>query len=412
MNLRLAYLATHYPTVSHTFIQGETTALPDYGVQVVPIALNPPVPADLLTDLDRREAERTFYVKGMARGEIVAAVLATTARHPAAVAAGAFRAIAMGGWNLALGGKCFAQFIEALLVWRHCRSNGVSAIHAHFGQAPATVAWLAARFGTATSREAWTWSVTIHGWHEFATEDTSRLPEKLVAADLVISVSEFTRSQLMRISESPRLWSKIHVVRCGIDLGAFPLRPRRPPQSPRVILVTARLSPEKGHVVLFEAVARLRLELPDIQVRLIGTGPFGAELEKAAGRLGVADLTQFAGALAPQQVAQALSEADVFCLPSFAEGLPVSLMEAMAVGVPVVTTYISGVPELVTGETGWVVPAGSVDRLHEALRAALTDPRREAIVLAAREAVVARHDRSRNLAELADLFERYHGNRR
>ena len=121
------------------------------------------------------------------------------------------------------------------------------------------------------------------------------------------------------------------------------------------------------------------------------------------------DLVEFVGALAPSAVAAALRDADVFCLPSFAEGLPVSIMEAMAVGVPVVTTYISGIPELVVNDrTGWVVPAGDADALAAAVASALTSPDRDLIVRQAREAVAAAHDIRRNVVELEAALRRAH----
>jgi colanic acid/amylovoran biosynthesis glycosyltransferase len=405
---RIAYLATAYPFVSHTFIQGEVIGLPDYGIGVLPIALNPPADGDLLSELDAAEVARTFYVKGVAPLAVAMTVASTAVRHPIAFAAGSLRALAYGGLNPTIGIKAVAQFVEALLVWQHCKRNGVSAIHAHFGQAPCTVAMFAARFGTATGRHPWTWSVTIHGWHEFVNEDEVRLKSKIAAADLVVCVSDFTRAQLMRIA-APTDWSKIHVVRCGIDLGAFAFQPARPVDGRRRIAIIARLSPEKGHVVLFEAVARLRDASVDVDVVVVGDGPSAADLREAAAHFGVTTQVEFAGALPPAGVATALAGAHVFCLPTFAEGLPVSIMEAMAVGVPVVTTYISGIPELVVnGATGWIVPAGSVDDLVAALESALSSPDRAAVVAAARAAVESHHDRTKTIAELADLLARTH----
>ncbi len=406
--MRITYLSTHYPSVSHTFIQGEILALEARGVEVLPTALNPPAAGDLLTELDERERRRTFYVKGVSRPAMARLFATVAVRHPGPFLGGLARALASGRLDLARGFKAVAQFLEGVLIWDHSVRHGSSAIHAHFGQAPAAVAAHAAAFGNAIGAQRWTWSVTIHGWHEFATEDTSQLRAKLAAADQVISISDFTRSQLLRLS-GPRGWDRISVVRCGIDLAAFPVRTERPVSSPPVVVVTARLSAEKGHLVLLQALAALRRDGHELRARLIGSGPLAEVIEAEAARLGVADAVELTGALPPLEVARALREADVFCLPTFAEGLPVSIMEAMASGVPVVTTYISGIPELVVdGETGWIVPAGNVDALAAALLAATEGPGRHDVVAAARRAVEERHDRSRNVVELERLLRACH----
>lgn len=410
--MRVAYLSTHYPSVSHTFIQGEITALEATGIEVLPIALNAPGPGDVQTDLDRTERDRTLYVKAIPRAAMARTFARTLLRQPGAVLRTGLRAVASGGLDLGRGAKAVLQLLEAILVWDHCERHGVHAIHAHFGQAPASVAWWVVRFADDVAPDRWTWSVTIHGWHEFVTEDTSQLRPKLAAADLVVCVSDFTRAQLMRIAPK-RVWDRIHVVRCGVDLDAFARRDPRPVASPPVIAITARLSAEKGHAVLLGAVARLAEEGLPTRVVVIGDGPGRADVEEEVERLGLAGSVELRGAQPPAAVAAALRAADVFCLPTFAEGLPVSLMEAMAVGVPVVTTYISGIPELVVdGETGWVVPAGSVDPLADALRAALCGPDREAVVEAARRRVERQHDRRRTTADLERLLRGCHAERR
>lgn len=406
--MRVAYLSTHYPSVSHTFIQGEITALEATGVEVLPIALNAPGSGDVQTDLDRTERARTLYVKAIPRSTMVRTFARTLLRHPGAFIGTALRAAASGRLDLGQGAKAVLQVLEAILVWDHCERHGVHAVHAHFGQAPASVAWWTVRFADAIEPGRWTWSVTIHGWHEFVTEDTSQLRPKLAAADLVVCVSDFTRAQLMRIAPK-RAWDRIHVVRCGVDLEAFPRREHHPVGSPPVIAITARLSAEKGHAVLLAAVARLAEQALATRVVVIGDGPGRDDIEDDVRRLGLTDVVELRGAQPPAEVAAVLRDADVFCLPTFAEGLPVSLMEAMAVGVPVVTTFISGIPELVVdGETGWVVPAGNVDRLADALRDALCGPDRDARVDAARERVERQHDRRRTTADLERLLRACH----
>jgi glycosyltransferase involved in cell wall biosynthesis len=139
------------------------------------------------------------------------------------------------------------------------------------------------------------------------------------------------------------------------------------------VLCVGRLVPRKGQAILLEALALLQGKV-DVRLTLAGSGPAEESLRQAADRLGVAGAVTFAGPVSQDDLPALLAKHDVFCLPSFAEGLPVVLMEAMAVGLPVVSTPIAGVPELVTdGSTGLLVPPGRADALAEALSALATD---------------------------------------
>ena len=418
--MRIAYLCTDYPAVPHTFIQREIVALEARGHEIVPLTLNRAPESALLTALDRDHAERTQVVKELSPGRATRLALDLLS-HPLATLRGLRRALRGTRGDVERVRKHLLQFVEAVVVWRICRTHRCRAIHAHFGQVPATVAWFATAFDRdvhGRRRQAgrggapMTWSVTIHGWHEFVNQDLAMLAPKVEAADGVVCISHFTRSQLMRIADVSA-WDKLSIVRCGLDPAEFEFRAppavvegRRP-----TAVITARLSSEKGHLVLIRALARLRAAGTELQLRCIGNGPFDDVLRRAVVDHGVADLVEFVGVLPPASVAAELREADVFCLPSFAEGLPVSIMEAMAVGVPVVTTYISGIPELVVdGETGWVVPAGDDESLARALQSALTSPDRQRVVAAAREAVVAAHSIATNVVGLeAALAAAHHG---
>jgi len=250
---------------------------------------------------------------------------------------------------------------------------------------------LACEFGNQAGGR-WTWSFTIHGYQDFVNERDAALGRKAESASYVICVSDFTRSQLMRVSDAPQ-WHKFHVVRCGIDLDRFAFSPRDEVAEVPTILLVGRLSPEKGHALLLEALSLLHLEGIDAIAEFVGYGYLGPDLEARAVRLGVSDRVQFLGSLHSSQVPERLRHADVFCLPSFAEGLPVSIMEAMAVGVPVVTTYTGGIPELaVNEETALVVPAGDARSLANALARILRDSElRQRLVNNARKRVEARH---------------------
>jgi glycosyltransferase involved in cell wall biosynthesis len=247
----------------------------------------------------------------------------------------------------------------------------------------------------------------VHGWHEFVGEREAELHDKVASAAFVACISDFTRSQLMRIS-SPADWTKIHVVRCGIVPDRFARRSPTAPGATARIAIVARVSPEKGHAVLIEALSVLRKRGIAVALDAVGpeAGDHGDLLRQLAVDAGVADCITWHGPQPSSQVAQILAESDIFCLPTFAEGLPVVIMEAMARGVPVVTTYISGIPELAVDEkTALIVPAARVDALAEAMERLIVDgDLRQRLVAAAAVAVAEQHDIRRNVPHLAALF--------
>ena len=417
---RVAHLSTHYPSISHSFILREILALRELGVDVEPLAINVAPANDLLTEADRAENARTFYIQARSKRQILTSVLRDARQHPKALLTTALLAVRTAGFDVKAAIWRLLQLVEAIVVWDHCRQIGVRHIHAHFGQAPATIAWFAAELGNgidgsagsagidgsaATGEGPWSWSVTIHGWHEFVGEREASLREKVAAASFVACISDYTRSQLMRIAH-PDHWHKLHVVRCGIDTTAFPERPAQPVSAKPRVLMVARLSPEKGHLVLLDAVALLRDRGRRVDVDLVGPGDFRDDIERAARELRIDDRVHLLGARSPAEINAQLRTSDIFCLPSFAEGLPVALMEAMAVGVPVVTTYISGIPELVVdGFTGMVVPAGRADLLASAIDRLCDDRELTAsIVSSARAKVEEQHELAHNVRSLAALL--------
>jgi glycosyltransferase involved in cell wall biosynthesis len=216
---------------------------------------------------------------------------------------------------------------------------------------------------------------------------------KVRRADAVVCISDFVRSQLMSLVP-PADWARLHTVRCGIDVERF-----RPPDGPRAagrgeILTVAAMSPRKGHAVLLAALAELARRGADFGALLVGDGPERPALERLADELGIRARVRFAGALAEEDLPPLYRAADVFCLPSYAEGVPIVLMEAMASELPVVATGVMGVPELVEdGRSGLVVPPGRPDALADALAQLLDDPAlRSELGRAARERVRSEYE--------------------
>lgn len=394
---------THYPRVAQTFIAGEIDAVEDAGVAIRCFAMNPPEAGELAAPGARERAARTLYLKPSPL-RAVGALLALLMRHPAGVAKVFAQAVASAGGSPGRTLRRIAHLLQAARLAQEVNWQGIDHLHAHFGLAPATIAWLASSLTRFTGRPIG-FSFTIHGFHDFADIAEARLDLKARDASAVVCISDFTRSQLCLLTE-PALWSKFHVLRCGVDLSKLTYRAPLSSTSELNVLAVGRLSAEKGFALLLDAVARLRGEGIVVSLRLVGDGPLRTALEDAALAAGIAPAVTFTGELPPEEVRQELRRADIFCLPSFSEGLPVSIMEAMATGVPVVTTWIAGIPELAeNGVTALTVPPARADALAEALRRLANEPAlREHLSREARRRVEALHSQTRNGAQMAQLL--------
>lgn len=409
--MRVAYVCSRYPAVSHTFVLREVLALRRSGVEVDTFSIRRADPADVLAPADREALDTTFAILPPRPARLALAHLRALALAPSAYAATLRRALALAPpgarnrlWRL-------FYFAEAIVLAREAERRGAQHLHAHFANVGADVSLLAAYFGAAAGRGARTWSFTMHGPAELYDVREHRLREKVDAASFVACISDFARSQLMGLT-APREWGKLHVVHCGLDTADFSAAARDrvsedgKQSGPLRILNVGRLTGVKGHPVLLEAVARLRRAGRDVRVTIVGDGPERQELERLARELGVADAVELPGAVGQDRIRDFFAHADVFCVPSFAEGVPVVLMEAMAMELPVVATRVMGVPELVTeGEHGLLVPPARADLLAEALDALADDPAGRARMGAAgRRKVQAEFEQDASAARLAELF--------
>ncbi len=414
-SIRVAYLVGRYPAVSHTFIQREIVALRALGVEVSTFSIWRTAQQELLSEADRSEYERTSVLlpPGItsARGQLGAA---RSSRAYAALVAHALRLGPPGARRLLLGGS---WIVEAVALWDALRRTGVRHIHAHLGGTAPTVAMLAAELGNAVApddRSRWTWSFTVHGPDEFADVVRERLQAKIEGASFVVAISDFARSQLMSLVDESE-WSKLHVVHCGVDTAVFaPVNGARSSGNEDGVLnvlTVGRLSSAKGHGVLLEAVARVAHDGVPVHATIVGDGPRRTQLERRAETLGIRDRVTFTGSVGQHELPAYFAGADVFCLASFAEGLPVVLMEAMATGKPVVTTAVMGIPELVAdGEHGLVVRPGRPDLVAAAIRRLAADGElRERMGRAARARVSAEFDVRVQAERIRDLFVEYTG---
>lgn len=392
--MRVAYLVNLYPAVSHTFIRREIHALERLGVPVERIALRG-WEGRLADAQDQAEQARTRYVLKDGAGALLVAMWAALLHSPRRF----FHAL---GLALRLGRRAFrpwpyhlAFFAEACRTVAWLREAGVTHVHAHFGSNPTEIALLAHALGGPR------FSFTVHGPTEFDQPEPHKLGEKAQHAAFVVAISSFCRSQLYRWIDH-RQWDKVKVVRCGLERAFHEGANTPPPAAPRLVCV-GRICAAKGQLMLVHAAARVIRGGVPLELVLAGDGELRGEVEALASSLGIREHVRITGWISSPQVREELLAARALVLPSFAEGLPVVIMEAMALGRPVLTTYIAGIPELVRpGESGWLFPAGDIEALSLVMRECLeAAPERLAeLGAAARERVIARHDADTEAAKL------------
>ena len=360
--MRIGYFTNQYPAVSHTFIRREITALESLGVSVVRYALWTS-DENIVHNEDREEALKTRYVFKASMLQILGCVCCGLSRPISTLRM--LRTTLKVGWRSDRGLlRHFAYAIEALVLANWCERDKVEHLHAHFGTNSTTVAMLASQVSGVS------YSFTAHGSEEFEKAPLLSLDEKLRNAAFAVCVSSYGRSQLMRWTPS-ELWSKIHVVHCGLDDQYLRISPQ-PPTSKTQFVCVGRLGEHKAQLLLVEAIRLLREAGHYCTLVLVGDGPMRPAVESAINEAGLNDRITITGWVAGDRVQREIIAARALVLPSFSENMPVVIMEAMALGRPVISTYIAGIPELVeSGKTGWLVPSGDTHALAEAMRDAL-----------------------------------------
>jgi len=396
----MAYLVSRYPAVSHTFILREVQALRRQGFVIETASINAPDrPADGMPEGERHAAASTYYVKAHGIRGALAAHALTLLRRPRAWAAGLAYALSLGGTDLRRAALGVGYFTEALMIGRWMKSRDLAHLHVHFATAAASVGLCVKKvFGTSLS-------LTIHGPDEFDDVRGQSLPEKIARADFLFCIGSFARSQAMRLS-APAHWSKIDIARLGVDTGHYAPRAARGTSEDFHILCVGRLVAAKGQHVLVAAARQLADAQRDFRITIVGAGPDEDSLRAAVNAAGLAERVTFAGALNQDAVRRLYGEADAFVLPSFAEGIPVVLMEAMASGVPCVTTRITGIPELIrSDDEGLLVAPSDAEALASAIARLIDDPAlRARMGAAARKRVDTDFHLERNVARLGRLF--------
>jgi glycosyltransferase involved in cell wall biosynthesis len=396
----IAYLTSQYARAGDTFIRGEVEQLRRLGHAVHTFSVRKPGPEEVVSDEIRRERAGTIDLLEAGAVRLALAGLrraVATPRRSLGAVRMAIRAVPAGipgRWV-----RRISYVLEAAYLADWLEAKGVGHLHNHIGENSAVVAMLAASYAGIP------YSLTIHGPGEFDRPTLLALGEKIGRAAFVAAISEFTRSQLLRWCSRDD-WPKIRVIRCGLD-ESFLSRAVAPiPARPRLISV-GRLAEQKGHLLLIDAAARLRERGLGFELVIAGDGPLRGEIEGLIDRLDLRDHVRITGYLGTPEVRRELEAARAMVLPSFAEGLPVVIMEALALGRPVISTYVAGIPELVEpGRSGWLVPPGAVEPLVEAMAEALAaDPAElEAMGRAGAARVAERHVAAAEARKLAALI--------
>ncbi len=400
--LRLAYLVSRYPAVSHTFVLREVLRLRAGGFEIHTASINPPDrPEEQMSDDERREAHTTYFVKQTSAGSILREFLTCLIASPLAWLRGLAHAVLLGGADPRSLALHLAYFVEAVLVGRWMQKRNLTHLHVHFATPAASVGMLVARtFGVG-------FSMTVHGPDEFYDVAAHRLAQKIEAASFICCIGRYCRSQLMKLS-APGMWSKFEIAPLGVDPSEFTPRAEPPSGQSFQLLCVGRLVAAKGQRILLEAVNQLIAAGRQVQLTLAGDGPDRALLERYVEAHGMGERVQLRGAVTQAEVRALCAAAHAFVLPSFAEGIPVALMEAMAMEVACISTAITGIPELIeSGSDGLLVAPSDVDALARAIAVLMDDEMlRRALARQGRRKVAAAYNLTPNIDNLAGIFAR------
>lgn len=399
--MRIAYLVSHYPAISHTFILREVRTLRQLGFEIHVASINPQErPLEKLTVAEREETATTFYVKTAKLVNIIQAHLYTLFTRPLKYFKALFFSLSLGHFDLKKVLYGFFYFIEAIIVGHWMKKQNLSHLHVHFATAAATVGMVAKQVFSIS------YSITVHGPDEFYDVPGYSLKTKVIHADFICCISYFASSQLMMLC-SHTMWNKFEICPLGVDPSVFAPRPFRENPSPLEIICVGRLVPVKGQFILLEAIAKLIEQGRKLQLRFIGDGPDRANLEQEVSRRGLNQYIFFEGAVNQERILEFYKYADVFALASFAEGVPVVLMEAMMMEIPCVTTHITGIPELIKRREGILVTPAHVEELMKVIALLMDRPSlRRQLGEEGRTWVLKNYDLRTNTERLASIFQK------
>lgn len=398
--IRIAYLVSRYPGISHTFILREVKQLRAMGFDIRVASINSPDrPADEMTREEHAEIAATFYVKRAGARAVAKAHLSVLARRPVAYLKGLVFAFRLGGAGLGRSVFAIFYFIEAVMIGRWMESERLHHLHVHFATAASTVGLIASRIFPIG------FSFTVHGPDEFYDVTNYRLADKIAGASFVICIGYFARSQMMKLAPVCH-WSKFEIAPLGVDTEVFAPHQIRCPAERFEILSVGRLVPAKGQHVLIAAVDLLIKKGCKIRLRMVGSGPDRESLEREVATRGLRKNVIFEGAVNQDHIRELYCEANAFILASFAEGIPVVLMEAMAMEIACISTSIAGIPELIRSGVDGLLVAPSDERALAAAIADLIDDlaMRSRLGAAGRNRVIEKYNLNSKVACLARIF--------
>jgi glycosyltransferase involved in cell wall biosynthesis len=399
---KIAYIMSRFPKLSETFILREMIELEGFGWE---IALYPLIVHDQAVI----HAEAQSWMKRVKRsGWISTGILASNIRrilkNPFRYGSTFFRIV----WESLASPKFLLRslllFPKIVYMAEQMQADQVIRIHAHYATHPALAAWIIHQFTGIP------YSITVHA-HDIYVNKTM-LATKIRDASFVVSISEFNRGYLAKYLGDWALY-KTHVVHCGIRPEWY-IMSRDIKRNDRFEIISiGSLQLYKGQRFLIEACDLLRRQGLIFRCRIIGGGELRENLLDLIESSDLSNFVELTGPLTQETIAEILPLADCYVQPSIItpsgkmEGIPVALMEAMASGLPVIATNISGISELVRpGQTGWLSPPENPQALADAILAVYTD-RGEAQrkALAARELVNNEFNLHRNVNQLSALFQ-------
>lgn len=396
--MRIAYFTNTYPRATDTFIRLEVLGLRQRGFDVKTYSVRKSgedhdVDHEVIT-----EKQNTSFILPINLSEFVTVFLTFLMLKPRRLLSGlyiTFKTLRPGlkGFILQM-----AYFIEALILAERLTKDHIEHIHNHLGDNSGTVTLIASKLSNTP------YSISIHGPHIFFDGMYWSLNEKTKHSKFISCIGYFCRSQMMLYTES-QYWEKFQIIRCGVDLEKYTIRTGE--RSAGSILFVGRLSDEKGVNVLLESLALLKSQNIEFRLTVLGDGPSRRDIERQINQLQLDGLVELLGYVDQTTIREFLSETDIFILPSFAEGIPVSLMEAMAIGVPVISTHVGGISELIIDNyTGLLCyPSDSVG-LANSIRKYLSDQGfKEKIVEQARAHIEKEFNVDEQIEKLAELFK-------
>ncbi|HOY69556.1 MAG TPA: glycosyltransferase family 4 protein [Methylotenera sp.] len=395
--MKIGYLMNSYPMTSTTFIRREIEALEALGLDVHRYAVRH-WGEKLVDPLDIADQARTHYLLTNNAIALITSFFSVLFSNPV----GFFRGLALWFqvWRNAgsLSIKYFAYLLQATYFYKLSKQDGLQHVHVHFSTNATTVAMIAKQMGGVS------YSFTAHGPDEFVDPTASSMSLKVQHAAFVAAISNYCKVLLVRFS-SYEYWDKIIIVHCGLNIADFTPNYAFDAHNQSLICV-GRICPQKAQLLFPPALAQLKNEFPKMKVHFIGDGESRPALEAAIKQYDVANMVVLHGWKVNSEVREMLANSRGLLLPSFAEGLPVVIMESLALGRPVISTYIAGIPELVDEQCGWLIPAGSIDGIASAIRAALTtSPEKlSAMGKEGRSRIEAEHNLATIAPKLFDAF--------